>query len=1461
MAQPERSFGKSFNRLGRLENAWAAAVALADPAQALDRLRKLYQRFEEVGAQAAAVPQWLAFQDSVLDARFLPQLQEADFDRLRDLGTRMAEANGFEPARSWWPLIEASIRRGSAIDYQRAYRLLTTLYGAPTSNDEIKLHAAGRLAKLEAVGEEQLAVYADVITRVPQPPAEVAVLVDGILNVGFESETEQLRRAHWLAWRIGDSVQRADVLHARAIGELLLHEHAEHAASMFESVLRIAPGHAAATRGLLAAHLQARDFRMGVAVGARTSSLDPRSRDLLTLCQVLAWFEVRWKSTTPLLASATPPATVARLAEISPGRDTGPWRDYALGRAQLLDGEARHAEFLLASAESAGLTGPDVQYHLAWARLLSDDPEGVRACYDAVTDEAGKWALRCLLQDADPAHPLPSPEPFRPVSLTKVARARQALIGDGPLPERVDIQALVTPDALQPDLFEALRTALGVAAARDQITELRALLDQALFARLPAAERLIWTALALRATNPERSRQMLRRSRELGRGRAAVLLAHDALENGRAAEIPDLLHDVRGRKADLLRACATAHSGDTASALRSFSELSAHGLAQAAHAMALVSLRAAAEDWAAGRLQQARTTALSASSQLRTGATRGMGRFEIAKLDHAARLLASAAGAEELTWQEVADQPWAARLLALVRLARAPESVDAELIRSLGDWPLTADAGVAQLSAAMLRVAVCAQDAAGAGAEAARFLIQLDERLPDAGIGGVARSAAACVALRNGETLDTPSDEPLPTLLGAAEALAGGDREAAIRLLRAARTERADRLGALAVNLADALDGTTTPEPLPFAAPETVSAALAAATAAGHVAAGNTAALSDALLKALSTNGGYVDPVRALPQLVKHAAKRGRRDAISLALAPIVRQAAADADGPGGIGSLTVARYATIAGDLATAEQAWLRALDALPSDDDRLDGLRGEYGRFLCHRAALADLDGDRQTALTHLRRAALYAPGKAAQVLADLEAEQQVSSLLGAFFPDSPIVARQRPGRHPRLAELLAANPELRRAVLAGDAERASEQWWLATAAAGRDIELWHTFAILAREDALARPAGELTTDGALAYAVALWTVLVSDPSFRAYFAGHTLPGAADDALRDELVEELLVGLKTRFTQSLAEDDLGGTIVSLACLNGVRQGLASTRKILSGGKFDVVAESDAGDERAFAPIAERAGRLIDEWGVGLVAASERALTDGAAIKRLGEDSKLDKNYPGAIAELEIVTRLDCPQRHALRAALNYGFDWWVCVHNQGETHTALSAVETVTPFAELLAPLCTPGQSHVAENKALCDYYYALGLAKMRLARRTGDDPLLDQSVRHLEESSAWNPDDDAVHRELARGRGRQLFRRGDYAEAERVLRGVRDNGRELAILFNDYGIDRLNAARAMLKIARTVGQLDAAQDPADESERMLVQASKIDPADQVIVKNVKLIQNLKKDIEQTRRRLELA
>jgi hypothetical protein len=958
---------------------------------------------------------------------------------------------------------------------------------------------------------------------------------------------------------------------------------------------------------------------------------------------------------------------------------------------------------------------------------------------------------------------------------------------------------------------------------------------------------------------------MLRHALELGHDRAALLLALNAVHSGRPDEVHELLRDIRGPKAALLRAWADAHVGADADAAMRFSKLSGLRVAQADYAMALLALRHSADAWAHGDSDSARAHARQALTQLGIARARGTGRFKVSQLKLVAESLASTTDPADVDWQDAVDQPWTARLLGLAQLVRVPESVDADLVQRLPEW-LPPEIHGAALAQAVLRVVLLAEDDA-ARLDAANTLIHLGERSSNPDISLAVRRGAAAIRLGNGDRTAEVQGDPLTALIHTGLALDESDPAEAVRRLRAVESEggKADQVALVSV-LANALEGKASPHPLPFDAPATVAAALSVAAAMGLAAAGDTVAAADTVLEASLAHrhemDGLLDLRPLLPHLILSAAKRGRRDAAAVVLAPAMREALAEEHGSGGISGVAVACYATLLGEFETAERAWRELLERTSAEDDQIDEVRREYGRFLCHRAARADLDGNRPAALTHMRLAALYVPDKARETFAELESAQLANTLITALFPGSPLAEGRWRSRHPRLVELIAANPDLRRALRSGAEEPILKQWQLAAERAGNDIELWHTVAILAREDAFARPAGQPTTDSARLTATALWSVLLADPALRAHFARLTLPGEVDEAFRDEITEALLADQTARLTQAMAQHNRETAERCLRCLDSLQRGPTATGRLLDQSPFLAAATNLAAEEDAFVPIAERAGKLLDAWGADLVAGSERTLTDPEAIRRLGEDSKLDQNYEAALNDLKIALLLEQPPSNVLSAALDQGYRWFLCLYEQDDDEATSAVLDAIAPFAKLLTPRCTPGRGHTAENKALAQFSHACGLSATDSARKAGGTRRAELFVvaRDLEEKAcAWNPEWDPPKRAKCRAEGERLFAIGKFAEAERVLRGLNDGNEQIGILHNNHAMDRVRDVRALLRIAKSPEHVDAAQDLADEVERMQLQAIRFRPDDPVICRNIDTVTEIKNEI--ARKRQELA
>ncbi|HET9169603.1 MAG TPA: hypothetical protein VFN97_09205 [Actinospica sp.] len=1460
---PERSFGRYFSRLGRLENAWAAALEQSDPARSLDRLRAVCRRFDRQPAGAAHL--WLSFQECVLDERFTALLTDDDFERLSAVGRQSATATRGSLTEVWSPLIEASLARQDAEGRQRAYRLLTGLYWSSLTTEEERRRSAVTLAGFEVVGDAQLAVYADVAS-LPLPMPEVMGLIDRVLQVGFGDADQRLGQAYTLAVKLGERVPRMDAVFALGLGELLLIRRPLAALAHFQAVHGHDATDAEALRGVVAAHLHARQFAAAVSAATAATALNPRGVELLDLCRQLAWLDAPQSLTEIEAPADAPPHTAQRLTEIAPGRDVGPWLDYAIGRSHLVEGEAEHARRYLAPLPAGGRSDPDALYHAAWAHLLCQDVEPIRTAFVSLTGRPGGWALACILQDAEPGQPIPAEfAPVIPAPLQAVARARDALAGQGAVAQPPDLAPLALSDTTtRPDLFEALRTALGVAVARNDDPALDGLTRQPLFARLPAAERLLWTALAVRPADPERARRDLHRSLSLGRKRAALILAVDALDDGRAAEARALLNGVTGPKAALTLAWADVRTGALAQAAERFETLSVHGSAHADYALGLLAFREAAGAWARERTERAKSRAEQAVNALTAASRLAPARFDTTTLNTAAGLLkATPAPDDALPWQDFAARPWTARQLAFSQLVIAPESVDAPLLRTLAAWALRPTPSdehppeYAALAAAVLRVALLTTDTA-ISRQAATLLADLAERVPAPEIRIAARRATACAALTAGNETTEASKDPLIAL--AAMPMVVAERALAVRILYAAFTNQSpDRspdprpeYRTLAILLAAALDRAELPERLPLSLPPRAESALALAAALG--ADKDEEAAAQMLLRALRTSevSDLVDIDRALAALSTQVAKQhgSTRAASASALAPIVLRAVEHIGEPDGLRNHPAARYATVVNEFETADKLWLRALDDARADATQLPELRTEYGRFLCHRAVLAHLGGQREQMFGYLRTAATYTPEPAERILRQLEADERIQKLVVSLFPDSPILTWQRPGRYPALNDLIAANPDLRSSLDAGRRDEIVAQWRRSVADNeddGADIELRHTIAVLSREDALARPSQAAGATQSGVTATALWMLLLAEPELRTLFADRPHAAEADARLRTHLIDELLVNQKGLLTRSLANRDLHAVRAHVHCLVSVEQGTAATRTLVAADFTGIAAHT--GVEAEFTPITERATALLEEWGAERIAAGQLRLVSQAPTRRRAKPVATD--YGAAIEEVEVIAQLGLGLKDVLRVALEWHNAWLHSMRGTLERRVGDHIVRSAKRFVDLLAPMCTPGQADRPEVRTLAEHYIELGVYNFGFAP--------DESIRLLQHAREWNPNAQTIPDLLWEAYMRCLevakkhLDRGSLPDAEASMSLVPEGWRMLSTELNNRGVAKMSRVYdTVVSFNRRRTELSPAQranfiPELLDAERLLLEAGRLDPTETGIGENLEQIREL--------------
>ncbi|MFI6344680.1 hypothetical protein [Streptomyces sp. NPDC050560] len=816
--KPQKSIKNSLSGTGRLINAWASAEEESDPAEGLERMRGLFERFESRPARTAEL--WPDFQRSLLSEPFLALLTPPDVNRLRDIGELAAREEGTTLPDVWLPLARTLRGRGAPGDAPQAVSLFTRLYQSGGLTAQAAADVAAELAHLGADGEDQLALYADLLRTNPQIPQAVYDHLAMLLAAGFEAPADRLAKAGVLARALAD-LPTAVPGGARALGfcELLLADNAAGAVPYFEAACRADPRDGEALRALIAAHLMAGSPAAAVtAAESNPRTLGERGAQLADLSRMLLWLD-----SPDATAAGTPaPLDAERIAALGEGPDTGPWQRYALGRAQLLQGRATEARDLLVPLAERMPVRADIAYHAAWAQLLCGETAPAAARCRALLGV--DWALGGPLVDADPDTPLDEAEraSFTDAGELRDVAAARLRLAEGRRPPRLpEWEELPTAGATLPQLLETLRALLAVAAARRQDAVLARLLRLPLFARLPLAEQWLWYGLLALPTYPDDGRQRLENAYGMGRRQARLALAGQELAQGDPAKVAALLDGLTGRRAELLRARAEIRLGDTAAATERLVPLAAKGSPRARYELGLIGFLAAVVAWAEGRRDEAVRLAEPAAARFTDAVVTGVDALPPVPggargLGQAARLLAERAqrpGTGRAPWRPVRHREDVGWLLGLAQLQAEPADAEPVLAETMVDWALghpgaDGEPAVRALGAALARGCAVAPDDE-VRAELFAQLERLTERRPLPELTRLRGRAAHLAGLLAGsrEPGAEAASDPLLALAAAAPALARGDREGAARLLTAPAEQGAEA-GAPAPAAAQAAGGT-----------------------------------------------------------------------------------------------------------------------------------------------------------------------------------------------------------------------------------------------------------------------------------------------------------------------------------------------------------------------------------------------------------------------------------------------------------------------------------------------------------------------------------------------------------------------------------------------------------------------------------------------------------------------------
>lgn len=1374
---PRQSIAHRFTRRARLENRWTAALAEPHPVRSLRLLLALTSEFDQ--HPKALAPLWVPFVDSVLRDGRAAVITGDDLAALEKTGAEVAGASGgrLTPDQAWLSLITL---RDARREYAVVDAMLTQLYWSTGGVILDRPAIARELARRGARAEQHQAVYVHYLATIAPPaqePAIVAVL-SGCLTVGFEVNPAQLERGGNLADRLrAANIAIAGVDLALGYRSLLVRREPSRAALHFEAAWFADRSSWPALFGLLSAWVRTGDHdRIQSVLSWFGESAPALVGQLAELSATLRWLD-------QATVDGQPPTTAAGLAELPVRPEVGEWLDYAIGRLHLVEGDATAAARILVPLTEQYPEQPRWHYHAAWSLLLLDDRQGIRRRFDAARGAPDRWAIGCLLMEADPTAARAVADELigggLPAGAACIVEARAAF-AQARRPRQ--FEPVRTGEVPLAEELEFLRTELGIWFGERNIRAMTEAMSSPAFHRLPLADQLLWSGLT--DLPADRGRQLLAQAADkLGYSRAAVVLATlDAQDAG--GRLGRLAHRTDST-IELIRAWHDVVTGDDDGATARLLALAARGEPRAHYAL--------------GGLRLGRATSraefTAAAGAYRAALVPGVAvPADAIVLLHCAELAGDpdASGTDCAEhWAHARHWPatsWAKWIVALAVLAGDPAAVAPDacvsLVETLEAASRPSEAAVVAVAIGLARLSLLTGDSDRADA-VTELIGRLADRFPSPEVTRLLGHAEAS-AVRRGIASQLRVLSAVGALALAERALGEGDEPAAAGHLRVVADDGglAARFCGLAADLLDDRPVDTvdiTGLDVDSATGEAFRILVAAAVAKAEPGRG-----MDDLLPILRQRDltGLVDLSHAIPVL---CADNGRQQPPEY-LVRLVRQALTN--GGTGMSPLLLARCATVLGERETTKP-WRAAL----AQDS---AARTEYAAVLRHQAVAARRAGEDFRAvgclLLAVRVLAGHPPDRLIPSVEDLpelrrrfrdgrhgltngqrvtangnwavtsrafidataRADESrtllcfallehlvdaaestgvellarhlvlavcVDRLVAHLFPAHTEV-RERPGRHRVLEKVIEQDHSLLFSLLDGDRAAALSAWQEAMTAGGLAIDQLHALGVLYRERALADPAA---TDD-LIVATTLWALLLSTAEFWQHLGERAR--SDEDELRTTIAEELWTAHATRGRQALAVGDEDSAGKHLRCLADCADG--GTKLVVALRTFGIRYQY-AVTENLLEKVTTIAGDALRDWIDDVLRAARNARDDPEAIAGLPEGSRA--NFEGGIDSLTPFLRLGVPVREVLRTGLEW-YNSWRYDHSlrEDQKDTIDQLNESADVLSDALTPLCAKGQGIDPANQVLAKHFIHRGCS------RDGE-----AAEAEFEEALAWNPGND--------------------------------------------------------------------------------------------------------------------
>jgi len=1186
-----------------------------DPNTSLNSLRQVQQQLQENPVRFSHL--WIPFLDTFLDVERVRYLAPDDLLAIEEMANVLTNpaTTPLHPEDIWWRIVKSYDTRKE----ERQSRIfLARTYWHPSASGEWKEWCISDLVRRGAQGDDYLTIYIHYLQNQIHLAHERQVLnlLMSICHVDFASDNVQLKRAKEVAERLlANRIQIAGIQNAQGMYALLLQHNFNEATEYFLAVLKVSNTNVIALYGLLTAYLLSNAYQKIAElqnwIKTLNHSQDPIITGLITLSSTLQWLDHPDDDGSNTIDAHT----IQLLEALNLQRFVGDIVNVAIGRLYLLIGEARRAAEYLNHAIANHPEKVQWRYYGAWANMLVGNKETLRNYYLSSTEWSSKWTIACLLLD----QVLSETEKLQ--IYTYLEETAKTTTFASVITARIALARATHPPTMNwkagtgslEESLEALRTAIGTAFYTGNNEQVKHLITQPHFQRLPLADQLLWKGLqALLAGQFIQGRNLLERAAiNYKYQRAAFVLATHLLEHKLLNEAKRFLSMITDEQNDpklsLLRAYINEQEGEIDNAIAQYTQLGVSGKPGAYYALGNLYLSEAEKQRKSEHFADAQIHYKQAMHFFNRALDMGK---ESVPIDCKALALCTWFIASPDTyidiWSEVQQLPashrqwWLVWNAFLARLWYGSHSDIVSLYKHISPILKYAE----QMKYATLLVItqkiaqVCTQ--AKDNEEVETFVKILDgivqwsdqqsiKRLYQIGIAGATRTYYQYVPSQKRHQvledithrMQADQANGYLALLLASIHLESHNQAAAVAALKAGfpTNHLVDRISSSIVQLLageiplaqelSLVSENTTPE-------LTLSSNLLKAI--GAFITNDPSQGSEYLLATLNKNAAQTQTIvhlgRVLPFLWLYVSKRKENSSELVSLLRMLSENSHEVTL-----LVTMARCVTAMGEIEEAFQLWQRVM-ASELDDESL--LLQEFAEFLYYRAIKMYLSGNTLKAIHYLHDASGYELGidkeedfenKAYLLELQVATERLLQNRFPQIYSNSLSI---HSGHYHFLESIIEQHSRIKSMLMEKQTDNIKKEWPAVIQTHKSDIRFFHALAVLHWESAFAGLKQQKQSEEHWVASTALWILLLCTEKFWHYFARNHIPNEhvvhqSFDAFEQEvLLHEAVSNIFSIHSIQAQQEFTAGHYeiarIHLRCLDICRSGNEKMVSILNG-------------------------------------------------------------------------------------------------------------------------------------------------------------------------------------------------------------------------------------------------------------------------------------------------------